>query len=180
MRWKAGLWPLLTGGTLLLASACADGREGTPTAPAHSHGELAVTQEFDDREGDIFWNGCTGEYVGFASGSIEHVLVDSRSDGNGGFHVRVHRNGQHYNGPGLTWNGSTWEPTGTQYVGTSVVNYSMNAAPPFPVEYTYTQRVRLIQKGSGSNSFFNLIDHITVNANGDVTADVVHGFITCK
>lgn len=177
MKPKAAWGPLLACGLMLLA-ACADGRDGNPLAP--SEPELAVTQGFNDLEGVVFWNGCAGEYVGFASGSIQHVVADSRSDGSGGYHVRFHRNGQHYNGPGLSWNGSAWEPTGTEYVGTSVLNYSENVKPPFPAEYTFTERVRLIQKGPGPDSFVNIVDHITVNANGDVTADVIDVFITCK
>ena len=178
MRPKTALGLTLLCGVMLFAGACTDGHVAGPTASAQS--ELAVTQQFNDLEGVVFWNGCAGEYVGFASGSIQHVVADSRSDGSGGYHVRFHRNGQHYNGPGLAWTGSSLEPTGTEYVGTSLLNYSMNAKPPYPREYTLTERVRLIQKGPGPDSFLNIVDHITVNAAGDVTADVIDVFITCK
>ncbi len=92
----------------------------------------------------------------------------------------VHRNGQHYHGPGLEWTGSGFVPTGTEYVGNSVLNHSINAKPPFPGEYTFTQNVRVMQKGSGPNSLFHIVEHITVNANGDVTADVLDAWFACQ
>lgn len=162
----------------LLAGACAD---DTVTSPAASENvQLAVTQEQIDLEGAIFWNNCTGEYVQFAEGSIQHLVTSSRDDGAGGYHVMVHRNGQHYHGPGLEWTGSEFVPTGTAYVGNAVLNYSLNAKPPFPAEYTFTQNVRVMQKGSGPNSLFHIVDHITVNADGDVTADVLDAWFICQ
>lgn len=162
----------------LISGACADDAVTNAVAPEDT--QLAVTQQFTDLEGAIFWNNCTGEYVQFAEGSTRHDVTSSRDDGAGGYHVMVHRNGQHYHGPGLEWTGSGFVPTGTEYVGNSVLNYSINAKPPFPAEYTFSQNVRVMQKGSGPNSLFHIVDHITVNANGDVTADVLDAWFACQ
>lgn len=162
----------------LLSGACADDPVTSPVAPENA--QLAVTQGFTDLEGAIFWNDCTGEYVQFAEGSIQHLVTSSRDDGAGGYHIRVHRNGQHYNGPGLEWTGVELVSTGTEYVGNSVLNYSINAKPPFPAEYTFTEDVRVMQKGSGMNMLFHIVDHITVSANGDITADVLDAWFVCQ
>jgi hypothetical protein len=140
---------------------------------------LQVQQSWTPLEGEVFFNACTGEHVLFAEGSIQHALISVKSDGGGGYHVNFHRNGRHYNGPGVEWNGSSWVPTGTQYQGNSVASFHVNAKPPFPAEYTFTSNVRVISSGAAPNMMFHLVDHITVNANGEVTADVLDGWFTC-
>jgi len=165
-------------GIALLAVACSGGEDTSPVAPQDA--TLAVTQDFVPLDGVTFWNSCVGEYVRFESGSIQHVAARTEPDGAGGYHLFFHRNGQDFNGPGLEWNGVELVPTGTYYTGNSVLNYTENVKPPFPAEYTFTSRVRLIQQGPGPKSFVNILDHITVNADGEITADVLDVFVTCK
>lgn len=142
--------------------------------------ELGVQQEWNDLAGNVFWNACTGEYVGFDEGSIQHVVFSVKDNGDGGFHVRLHRNGKNYHGPGLMWTGFEFEPTGTQYRGNSAFNQTVNVRPPFPVAFTVASNVRVIQLGSGTNMMFHLVDHLTVNANGQVTADLIDEWFVCQ
>ena len=162
----------------LAAGACADDVK-TPVSPDVAPPSEAAQQSFTDLGGAVFWNACTGEYVGFDAGSVRHTVTQVVDDGAGGYHIRFIRNGQHYNGPGLEWTGSGWVETGTRYVGNGVTTRSINAKPPFPGEYTYTSNTRVMQKGSGANMLFHEVDHITVNANGEVTADVLDGWFEC-
>lgn len=171
------LTPVLTAFAVLTLVACSE--PTVPEADVGSSPELSVQQDWTDRAGGVFWNGCTGEYVGFAEGSAEHELLKLQDDGAGGFHGRYHANGRNYNGPGLEWTGSEFVPTGTQYQGNSVYNETLNIRPPFPWEGTITSDTRVIQKGSGDNMRFHTVDHITVNANGEWTADVLDGWFTC-
>ena len=170
------------GRTLALAFGFALAGCTQPAAPENAVNapDLDVQQEWNDLTGNVFWNSCTGEYVGFAEGSIQHVVVRVEDDGDGGFHVRLHRNGRNYSGPGLEWTGSEFVPTGTQYRGNSVFNQTVNVRPPFPVAFTVTSNVRVIQLGSGTNMMFHLLDHFTINANGDVTADLIDSWFVCQ
>lgn len=182
-RARARTGPVGGGGwTVAILSAFVLAGCSGPTSPDEMTGgpELSVQQEWNDLAGNVFWNACTGEYVGFAEGSIQHVVSSVKDDGDGGFHVRLHRNGRNYNGPGLMWTGSEFVPTGTQYRGNSVFNGTLNVRPPFPAEQTITSNVRVIQLGSGTNMMFHLVVHITVNANGEVTADVIDGWFVCQ
>lgn len=162
----------------LAAGACVD-EATTPLSPEPQPPSMGVTQSFTDIEGTVFWNSCTGEWVGFGAGSVRHEVTQTKDDGAGGYHIRFIRNGQHYDGPGLEWTGSGFVETGTRYVGNGVTTYSINAKPPFPGEYTYTSNIRVMQKGSGTNMLFHVVDHITVNANGEVTADVLDSWFEC-
>lgn len=85
----------------------------------------------------------------------------------------------HFNGPGVAWDGSAWVPTGTEYRGNSVYNRHFQAREPFPWNRTITSEVRVISSGPASDMRFREVVHVTVNANGDATADVGEGGFTC-
>ena len=62
--------------------------------------------------------------------------------------------------------------------GTTVVNAPRVPYPPF--EMTTTFNSRLIGPGTGNNYLMHSVFHITVNANGELTAVVVESWIEVK
>jgi len=71
------------------------------------------------------------------------------------------------------------ETSGDKYqatiVGTTVVN-----GPPGAGGMTTTYNLRLIGPGKGNNLLIHSVFHITVNANGELTAIVVESWIEVK
>ena len=115
-------------------------------------------------------NGGAGEFV-VLSGDL-HVLSTVTNDGAGGFHV-----GGHFQPMGITGTGLI---TGDKYQATGVTRYDFNVKPPFPSENTYVNNYRMIGQGPGNNFLVHATAHVTVNANGDVTATVNNYSTTCK
>jgi len=115
-------------------------------------------------------NNGNGELV-HLTGDL-HVLSAVTDDGAGGFHVKWHFQPQGISGVG--------EITGDKYQGTGVTQWQLNAKPPFPYEETYVNNFRIIGPGKGNNLLVHQNLHITVNANGEVTAEVDNVKIECK
>jgi hypothetical protein len=99
---------------------------------------------------------CTGEDVEL-SGTI-HLVSQLQSDGSEVGHI----NYQGVSGVGLT--------SGTTYRSSSVDNFRL--AAPFPSDITSVRSLRLISPGPEDDLLVRFLFHITVNANGEITAEV--------
>jgi len=99
---------------------------------------------------------CTDEVVEIR-GTI-HLVNQTQTDGT----VIGHFNYQNVSAVGLT--------SGNIYRVSSVDQSSL--ASPFPSDITSVQSFHLISLGSSSNLLVHVLFHITVNAEGDVTASI--------
>lgn len=115
------------------------------------------------------FNPCTGETIAF-SGEI-HLLFGETASSNGGLHVIFMDNVNDVKGV---------SNTGTTYSGVGGDWSSFNAMPPYPFEATATDVFGLISHGSTPNFKVIATFHITVNANGSITAFVTDLRITCS
>jgi hypothetical protein len=105
-------------------------------------------------------NGGAGELVAL-SGDL-HVLIHETTDSGGGFHFDVHFQPQGVSGVGLS--------SGNRYQGTGVTSQRANERGPAPFEFSLINNFRIIGQGPGNNFVVHENLHITVNANGDITA----------
>lgn len=109
-------------------------------------------------------NDCTGEQVEL-SGTI-HLVSQTQRDGS----IVGHFNYQQVSGVGLT--------SGTEYRGSTVDNFRLSE--PFPSDITSVSSFHLIGQGTEDNLLVNDLLHITVDANGNVTASVDDVDIQCR
>jgi len=116
-------------------------------------------------------NGGAGDIV-VLSGTLHdvfHITVDSR----GGLHLTTHDNPQGVRGVGLA--------SGTRYRGTGVTRSGINVGRVgSPFTLTFVNNFRIIGQGPGNNFLVHDNFHVTVNANGAVTALVDNFTIDCK
>ena len=112
--------------------------------------------------------GGAGELVEI-SGNL-HALFHFTLDGSGGFHAKVHFQPQGVSGTGLT--------TGDKYQGTGVTQGTSNGKVGF--ESTFVNNFRIIGQGPGNNFLVHNTFHVTVNANGTMTAFVDNFSVECK
>ena len=113
--------------------------------------------------------GGTGEIVKL-SGDL-HALFHVTIDNAGGFHFQSHFNPKGVSGLGLA--------SGDKYRATGVTRFGFNAHG-LPFEFTSINNFRIIGKGKGNNLLIHMVFHLTVNANGDVTASVSNVKFDCK
>lgn len=112
---------------------------------------------------------CTGELVAF-DGEVKFVS-HIRMDGSGGLHVTLQEH-IHANGSG---------DHGNAYRINENENLSLNVRAdglPFTANHIVSQNV--IGKGKAANYKAHINQHLTVNNNGDVTANVNDIVFTCK
>jgi len=107
----------------------------------------------------VFWNWCTGEDVEL-SGTV-HMNGRFVTDSVGGFHFKWLWN-EHLVGVGLE--------SGTEYIANVTEDGQFNEKGDFPFEETGIVTVTLVSKGEEPNLILKGRFHITVNANGDLTA----------
>ncbi len=112
--------------------------------------------------------GGAGEFVQL-SGTL-HVLFVTTIDSRGGFHSKYHFQPQGVSGTGLT--------TGAKYQATGVTQGTFNGRVGF--EQTFVNNFRIIGQGPGNNFMIHENFHITVNANGEVTAFVDNFSVKCR
>jgi len=112
--------------------------------------------------------GGAGEFVQL-SGTL-HVLFVTTIDSRGGFHSKYHFQPQGVSGTGLT--------TGAKYQATGVTQGTFNGRVGF--EETFVNNFRIIGQGPGNNFMIHENFHITVNANGEVTAFVDNFSVKCR
>ena len=121
------------------------------------------------------YNSCSNELV-VLSGE-EHILLHSTVDTSGGLHFTIEMNIDQVRGLGLS--------SGTSYVGTSAssdTGHNIIGRGSFvgPAEMTATNEFNMISKGAQPNFLAHLTSHITVNAQGQVTAVVADFSIDCR
>jgi hypothetical protein len=119
-------------------------------------------------------NTCTepDEFV-LLTGEL-HLLSHITEDANGGLHVQTHFQPK---GGGLS---GTAEGSGTQYKAVGVTREGFYIAPGEESrETTFVSRFQLISNGPSDNFLVEFTTHVTVNANGEVTAVVDDAEIKC-
>jgi hypothetical protein len=102
------------------------------------------------------------------SGTL-HVVLHMTTDGHGGVHIREHFNPQGVSGYGQT--------TGGKYQATGVTVEQLNAT--IGVQSTFINNFRVIGPGRGNDFIVHENFHVTVNANGTVTANVGNTTTSC-
>lgn len=113
-------------------------------------------------------NGGAGEEV-HLTGYL-HVTFSQTFDNAGGVHVKFHVNPQGISGTGLI--------TGDQYRGTGVSQDQFNAK--VGEEYTFINNFNIIGQGPGNNALVHENFHITIDANGNLTAWVENSHSECR
>jgi hypothetical protein len=153
----------LAGLTLVSLAACAD-----PPLPVSVEDGASVEIVFGSAAGDrgatstsislhaIRSNECNGEQVELSG--VIHLVSHSLPDGS----VLGHFNYQNVTGIGLS--------TGIQYRVSAVDQVRLEA--PFPSSIQSVRHLRLLAQGPGDDVLVDAIFHITVNANGEVTAEM--------
>jgi hypothetical protein len=86
--------------------------------------------------------------------------------------VQSQTNPQGVRGRGLT--------SGTIYRGTGATHSSFNTSGPPPFEESFVNTFNIIGRGPANNLLVHETIHLTVNANGDVTAEVTNTRVTCR
>lgn len=109
-----------------------------------------------------------GEIVDL-SGTL-HVVFDTTLNNSGGFHTKAHFQPQGVTGIGRT--------SGDKYQATGVTQQNFNGN--VGTQFTFVNNFRIIGQGPGNNFLVHQLVHITVNANGEVTAFVDNSSIECK
>lgn len=117
-------------------------------------------------------NNVDGELVAL-SGDIHQLFIVNISSANK-VTMKSHFNPQGVSGVGQT--------TGDSYRGTGVTSSmcTFDGNIGFPYTFTYVNNFRLIGQGSGANYTVHMNTHLTINANGIVTATVDNARIDCK
>lgn len=113
-------------------------------------------------------NGGAGENID-VSGPL-HVLASVTLDRHGGFHAHVLFNPQDVTGVGLS--------TGNKYQGTGETEEDFNGT--VGLTDTFVNNFNMIGQGPGNNFKVHENAHITINANGTITAFVDNFSFTCS
>jgi hypothetical protein len=116
-------------------------------------------------------NHCTGEEA-FIEGTA-HSVFHFTEDANGGFHVKSLF---HVQGQGVS-------PSGAKYVIHDSSNSHFNVRAESADNLTHTGTFKVIRQGSATpeDDFkVKLLFHVTINANGEVTAEVEADERECK
>jgi hypothetical protein len=112
---------------------------------------------------------CTGELLDFSGSGhfITRVTLNANS-----VHVTLHFNVQ-----GLT---AVGQITGATYIGTEGSNNEINAtASGLPMETTFTDTFTAISQGAAPNLVGRTATHVTIDANGNLTAQVTISELAC-
>ena len=115
-------------------------------------------------------NGGVGEYVQLAG--TTHILLHVTTDDQGGRHATFHEQQGGVTGVGLT--------TGDVYRSTGALNSAETRLVDYlPWTDTYVARRRLIGPGRDNNLLWDVLIHMTLTANGDLTVDIDFGDVQC-
>ena len=116
-------------------------------------------------------NDGAGEVVRI-SGTAHFVQTDTE-DKSGGSHLKGHNHYQGVSGEGLT--------TGDNYqVQGSTGGHTISRGAESTTIVTSIVRLRFIGHGPANNFTVSVHTHITINANGEVTAEHNSGEVDCK
>jgi hypothetical protein len=111
---------------------------------------------------------CGGEAVDVTG--RQHSVIHVTTDSSGGQHLVLHTNYLDVRATGVQ--------TGRIYVVTDVSNRSSNISGPPPLETTQTISSRIVGHGT-PNTMVTIVFHFTINANGEVTSEVVKVAVRC-
>ena len=163
MRHLSKLTVLFLGSAVI---GCADAP--VPTEVDTPEPNLAVVNTgFFDFNFTTF-DGCNGEFVDFVT-KRKHI-ISSTVDAAGGVHFGFHR----------VWTGTgVGQTTGTVYNLNWPRQRQSYAGGPFPQIFSRRIANNLVSRGSADNRIFSVTEQFTVNANGDVTADVFDLTLKC-
>src|SRR5262245_59718899 len=115
-------------------------------------------------------NGGAGESI-LISGNL-HFLTSTTFDQGGGFHFSQQANPQGVAGIGLT--------TGDNYRATGVNRQDVSSTSTGVVQFTMINRFDMIGQGPGNNFSVQETEHVTILADGTMTASFDNISITCK
>jgi hypothetical protein len=153
---RAAFLPLAAVSALLVsAAACGDSSSPAESALAPTPA-AAVVQHQRSTVDTVVFNDCTGEDIAL-QGTAQVVFTTTES-GNGGLHQAFESN-MVLSGTGLV--------TGSRYQSVSTSNSSFNA-PGLPAEQTIVSSSRLLRQGHGGDLFVYFLQHITIDALGNV------------
>lgn len=166
----------------LVAGACSE--QADPTS-VNDAGVTGVTSTSDARATTFTSNvnipvnnsvfvfcaaGGAGEVVSM-SGNL-HLLSHTTVNGNN-FTTKMQANPQGISGTGLT--------TGDKYQGTGVTQETFGGSfVNGQFSDTFNNNFRIIGQGPGNNLLVHQVVHVTLNANGDLTAFVGNFSVECK
>jgi hypothetical protein len=139
--------------------------------PLAIHGEVITRGEIP--LDTVVSNPCAvagGDELVALAGQV-HAVFSVTGDANGGWHVSTHFNNQGVTGVGLT--------TGNKYLGTGGNRYTSRSREAIG-EFTFVNRFHLISTGASSNLVIHEIVHVTISANAEVTANVLHVSVGCR
>jgi hypothetical protein len=138
---------------------------GVALAQANT-GKFSVTVPIDE----VAENPCTGELVHF-TGNLR-ILGHFTQDANGGVHLHSSVQPRGISGTGLE--------SGTRYRGVGVSRSGVYFPPgEEPRQFTIVSRFHVVSEGSSDNWIEKLTIHVTVSANGELTAEVVRFTSRC-
>jgi hypothetical protein len=141
----------------LLVSAGACNESTAPLESVMAQGlTAAVVQNQRSTVDTVVFNDCTGEDI--ALQGTAHVVFTTTESGNGGLHQAFESN-MVLTGTGLL--------TGSRYQSVSTSNSTVNA-PGLPTEQTSIGSTRLLRQGAGGDLFAHFLQHITIDALGNI------------
>ena len=164
--------PLAAVLAMVLAIGCTD--QIAPTAPEAPGPNLAViTNDFVPLQLNVFIscaNDGSGE-VAEMSGRL-HVLETQTTNAAGGSSSTLHFQPMNVKGFG--------DVTGDRYNANGLTRFSTTIGPGgLPFSDTFVNNFYIIGQGPGNNFQVHSTMHITINANGVVTANVDNGWAVC-
>jgi hypothetical protein len=146
----ATLWALLVS-----AAACTESTAPPESASAHALTAAVVANQRSTVDTVVF-NDCTGEDI--AIQGTAHVVFTTTESGNGGLHQAFASN-MVLTGTGLL--------TGSRYRSVSTNSSTFNSSG-LPAEQTSVGSSRLLRQGAGGDLFVHFLQHITIDALGNV------------
>lgn len=126
--------------------------------------QIPFTDEFDS---------CIDTHIQISG--VQHIVGRFTEDGSGKVHFGFTRNTR---GSGID------QASGATYrLGDTIHRSSIEVLPGVPTLYTQGYQARLIRQGESApndDAFLHFLTHITVNANGEVTASVEVVKVECR
>lgn len=144
-------------GWSLLGSTVACHESTAPSEVVAVHGaSAAVVQKQRSTVDTVMFNDCTGEDIALRGTS--HVIFATTESGDGGLHQAFALNIV-LSGTGLL--------TGSRYRSVSTSTFTFNVSGAHAGQ-TSTGSSRLLRQGSGGDLFVHFLQHITVDALGNI------------
>jgi hypothetical protein len=137
-------------------------------SPAAAGTSTQIVRE--DVTGTVFLNPCTGEHITITSGTLQ--LLVTTNDTIGGLHLVVHGNAQGVIAAGET-TGDMYRLAGDFWIEQNV------AADGFPLVVQVVETHDVLSAGSAPNFLVHLVSHLTINANGTISAAVSSASADC-